>query len=86
MINKIYEKNFVTILYSKIDFINTWISKNVCINKLTEIAKQSNNDTIHRSMKRKPNVKTYIDFPVESKKKKKTLNIRLMILYESQSI
>ena len=58
----------------------------MCINKLTEIAKQSNNDTIHRSMKRKPNVKTYIDFPVESKKKKKTLNIRLMILYESQSI
>lgn len=71
MINKIYEKNFVTILYSKIDFINTWISKNVCINKLTEIVKQCNNDTIHRSMKRKPKVKTYIDFPVESKTKKR---------------
>ena len=71
MINKIYEKNFVTILYSKIDFINTWISKNVCINKLTEIVKQCNNDTIHRSMKREPKVKTYIDFSVESKSKKR---------------
>lgn len=43
----------------------------MCINKLTEIVKQCNNDTIHRSIKRKPKAKTYIDFPVESKTKKR---------------
>ena len=70
-------KRFIRILKNKIYKYMTSVSKNVCIDKLDDIAKKYNN-TYHSTIKMKPvNVKssTYIDFNKKNNKENHKLKV-----------